>query len=268
MTSMLSRRNTIEYGREVLIYFDSRRKFLVRVEQGKKVASDKGVILIDDIIKKEIGSQVVTTLNVKAWILQPLLIDYLERGIKRVTQIIYPKDLGFIVLMLGLEPGCKVLEAGVGSGNTTAVLAHFVKPQGHVFGYESRKEFIEVAKSNLMKLGLDKYVTIKHGDIKKGVDEKDLDAAIIDIPDPWEALDTIYTALKPSAPIAFFIPTMQQLIRLFEAMDEHKGFVDVKACEILLREIELSRKSIRPATYMVGHTGFILFARKVIKSGQ
>jgi tRNA (adenine57-N1/adenine58-N1)-methyltransferase len=117
-------------------------------------------------------------------------------------------------------------------------------------------------------MGLDKYVTIKYGDIRKGVDERGLDAAIIDIPDPWEALDSLYLALKPSASIAFFIPSMQQLLKLFEAIDEHKGFIDIRAYEILLREIELSRRAIRPSTYMVGHTGFILFARKIIKSSQ
>lgn len=266
MTSVLNHGNTIEYGKEVLIYFDNRRRFLVKLEQGKKFSSDKGIILIDDVVKRGVGSQVVTTLNARAWILHPLLIDYLEKGIKRVTQVIYPKDLGFIVLMLGIGSGCRVLEAGVGSGNTTMVLAHFVKPQGHVFGYENRKEFIEIAKSNLARVGLDKYVTIKYGDIKKGVDERELDAAIIDMPDPWEALETLYSALKPSAPVAFFIPSMQQLIKLFEAVDEHKGFMDVRAYEVLLREIELSRRAIRPSTHMVGHTGFIFFARKVIKS--
>jgi|UniRef100_A0A7J2U4D0 tRNA (adenine57-N1/adenine58-N1)-methyltransferase len=268
MTSVLSHSNALEYGKEVLIYFDNRRKFLVKLEQGKKISSDKGTIPVDSIVNKEIGSQVTTSLNVKAWILQPLLIDYLEKGIKRVTQVIYPKDLGLIILMLGLESGYRVLEAGVGSGNTTMVLAHFVKPQGHVFGYENRKEFIEIAKGNLARMGLDKYVTIKYGDIRKGVDERGLDAAIIDIPDPWEALDSLYLALKPSASIAFFIPSMQQLLKLFEAIDEHKGFIDIRAYETLLREIELSRRAIRPSTYMVGHTGFILFARKIIKSSQ
>jgi tRNA (adenine57-N1/adenine58-N1)-methyltransferase len=257
--------NFVDYGNEVLLYFDRKRKFLVKLEQGKKISSDRGTIATDNIVGKPIGSSFITSLNVRGWVLKPLLIDYLEKGIKRATQVIYPKDLGFMILMLGIESGSRVLEAGVGSGNTTAVLAYFVKPLGHVYGYEVRKEFIEIAKNNIARLGLDKYVTIKHGDIKEGIEERDLDAAVIDIPDPWEALNNIYIALKPSAPVAFFVPSMQQLIKLYDALNSHGGFIDIKAYEILLREIELSPTSVRPATRMIGHTGYIVFARKVLK---
>ncbi|MDK6029068.1 tRNA (adenine-N1)-methyltransferase [Ignisphaera sp. 4213-co] len=266
MTPVLSQDNIFNYGDYVLIYLDRKRRILAKLEQNKRISSDKGVIIADNIVGKEKGSQIVTSLNIKAWALKPLLVDYIEKGIKRVTQVIYPKDLGFIIFMLGIESGARVLEAGVGSGNTTIVLAHFVKPTGHVYGYDNREDFLKIARNNIAKLGLENFVTLKYGDVRKGVDEKNLDAAVVDIPDPWEALNTIYNSLKPSAPVAFFIPSVQQLLKLYEALEDFKGFTDIRAFELILREYELSKTSIRPSTHIVGHTGFIMFARKIIKS--
>ncbi|MEL9940801.1 MAG: tRNA (adenine-N1)-methyltransferase [Ignisphaera sp.] len=266
MTPVLSQNEVFNYGDYALIYIDKRRKILTRLKQGEKISSDKGVIAADDIIGKEKGSQIKTSLNIRAWALKPLILDYIDKSLKRVTQVIYPKDLGFIILMLGLGSGAKVLEAGVGSGNTTALLAHIVKPDGHVYGYDIREEFLKVAKENLEKLGLDKYVTLRLADVRKGIDETGFDAAVIDMPDPWEALEALHTSLKPSAPIAFFIPSIQQLIKLYNALEDFGGFIDIRAFEIMLREFELSRTAIRPSTYMVGHTGFIVFARKIVKS--
>ncbi len=268
MTPGLSKNDIIEYSSNIMIYIDKRRRRLLKVSKDKIFSSDRGNIKLDDLVGLSYGSRVKTSLNINAWLLKPLLIDYLELGIKRVTQIIYPKDLGLILILLGIAPGSRILEIGVGSGNTTIVLANFVKPDGHVYGYEIREEFIRVAQSNLETLNLNQYATLKYRDAREGIDENNIDAAIVDIPDPWNVLDPLYNALRYTAPVVFFLPTMNQILKLFEAISKHKGFIDIRCYETFLREIELSPESIRPSTAMIGHTGYIVYARKIFKDSD
>lgn len=265
MTPDLSKSDTIDYNSAIVIYIDRRRRRLLRVYRNGIFSSDRGNIRLDSLVGLSYGSRVRTSLNINAWLLKPLLIDYLELGVRRVTQVIYPKDLGFILVLLGISPGLRVLEIGVGSGNTTIALANLVRPNGHVYGYEIREEFLKVAQNNLEALNLNQFVTLKLRDAREGVDESDIDAAIVDIPDPWNVLDTLYNALKWSAPVVFFLPTVNQVLKLFEAMNGYRGFTDARCYEVLLREIELSQESVRPSTAMVGHTGYIMYARKVFK---
>jgi tRNA (adenine57-N1/adenine58-N1)-methyltransferase len=267
MTSGLSSGNVedsvVNFGDKVLLYFDKKRRWIIRVEKGKVFSCDKGKIELDRLVGLIYGSKVKTSANFDVYIMRPLLIDYLERGLKRATQIIYPKDQGFIIMLLGVAPGSRVLEIGVGTGSTTITLASIVKPTGHVYGYEIREDFIDIAKKNLLELGLLDYVTIKLKDARQGVDERDIDAAVVDIGDPWNVLGALYEALKPSAPVVFFVPSMNQVEKLFNVLTEHGGFIDIRCYELLLREIRLGKESIRPANFMVGHTGYIMFARKI-----
>ena len=257
--------DVVEEGSEVLMYIDRRRKWIVRVERGKVFGSDRGVARHDDIVGREIGSSIELSAGFRAYILRPLLIDYLERGFARKTQVLYPKDMGLILLLLGIGPGSRVLEAGIGSGFMTSVLANVVRPSGKVYAYEVRKEFAEVALRNLRRLGLDAFVEVKVRDLKQGVDERELDAAVLDMPDPWDALEVVHEALRPAAPVVFFLPTASQVDKLLHKLTEFRGFVDIRVFETLLREYRPVPGALRPETVMVGHTGYIVFARKVLK---
>jgi len=261
---VLNPHEIISEGSEVVVYIDERRRWIVRVVRGKVFGSDRGYIKYDDIIGQTIGSEVKLSTGFSAYVLKPLLIDYLEKGFRRQTQVLYPKDMGLILVLLGIGPGSRVLESGIGSGFMTSVIANVVRPDGHVYAYEVREDFAKIAMENLARVGLDKYVTVKIRDIREGVDERNLDAAVIDLPNPWEALDSIYSALKPSAPVAFFLPTVSQVEKLLNAIQEHRGFTDLRCFEVLLREFHLVSGAIRPRTRMIGHTGYIFFARKVI----
>jgi len=126
--------------------------------------SDKGYVMFCNVIGKPYGTFVETNLGFKAYILKPLLSDYIEK-FRRITQIIYPKDLSFIVFISGISSGSVVVEAGTGSGVLTATLANFVKPNGKVYTYEVRKEFLEVAKRNVELAGLKDYVVFKNKDL-------------------------------------------------------------------------------------------------------
>ncbi|NPA96905.1 MAG: tRNA (adenine-N1)-methyltransferase [Crenarchaeota archaeon] len=260
--------SSVEEGSELLIYVDRRRKWIVRVERGKVFGSDRGTARHDDMIGREVGSSIELSAGFKAYLLRPLLIDYLERGFARRTQVLYPKDMGLILLLLGIGPGSRVLEAGIGSGFMTAVLANAVRPSGKVYAYEVREEFAEVALRNLRRVGLDRFVEVKIRDVKQGVEERDLDAALLDMPDPWDALGAVHEALRPSAPIVFFLPTASQVDKLLYRLREFGGFIDVRVFETLLREYRPVPGALRPETVMVGHTGYIVFARKVLKEGS
>lgn len=247
----------------VLVYIDDKRKKLVKVRRGAKFNSDKGYFILDEIIGKEVGSKVRLSTGEYAYILRPLLIDILE-SYKRVTQVIYPKDIGFMIAISGVGPGSRVLEGGVGTGFLTTYLAHLVGDEGRVYAYELRREFLEIAKRNLSKSGLLHRVVLKYGDIRKDVTEDNLDVAFLDIPDPWNALDMLYKVLKPSAPAIAFVPTANQVIKLIDKLRNDKRFVDVKVFDIQLREYNTDPEALRPKPIYVVHTGFIIFFRKVL----
>lgn len=261
---MLSPERVCE-GSEVLIYIDRRRRWIVRVAKGRVFGSDRGVVKHDDLLGLEIGSRIRLSAGFDAYLLKPLLIDYLERGFDRRTQVLYPKDMGLIALLLSVGPGSRVLEAGIGSGFMTAVLANLVRPDGKVYAYEVRPEFAEVALRNLRRVGLDRYVEVRIKDVREGVEERDLDAALLDMPNPWEVLEVLHGALKPGAPTIFFLPTTSQVDKLLAKLAEFRGFVDVRVFETMLREYRPVPGALRPETTMIGHTGYIVFARKVIR---
>ena len=252
----------IEEGDYVLIIIDPKRRWVIRIDKDKRFNSDRGVLDLKNLIGVEYGSKISLSTGIEAEVHKPLLIDFIERGFSRATQVIYPKDAGYMLYMSGISSGSKVLEAGVGSGFLTAAIANIIKPNGRVYAYEIRKEFISLALRNLKILNLDKFVEIKQRDIREGIDERNLDAAFVDIPNPWEALNNLYQALKPSAPILFFFPTINQVEKLYDTIKEHGGFSDLRCVEILLREYRVAKGMTRPSTRMIGHTGYIVFARK------
>jgi len=245
----------------VLLYVDERRSKLVKVVKGRKVSTDKGSITLDDIVGVEYGSVVKLSTGVKACVLRPTLIDYMFKGFKRVTQVIYPKDLGFIALLADIRPGSKVIEGGVGTGFLTAVIARYVGDEGHVYAYEIDKKRIDVALENLRLVGLENRVTFRNKDVRTEVEDYDIDSAILDIPDPWNALNTLAKALKPSATVISFLPSINQVEKLVNYVLDSGLFIDLRTYEILLREYEVSKDAIRPKTMMVGHTGYIVFMR-------
>jgi len=258
------RASIVREGDWILVYLNERRKFLVRVRKGELLGSDKGVLKLDDVIGLPYGSKVKLSTGYEAYILRPLFHDFFLKY-RRVTQVIYPKDLGFIIFISGISSGSRVLEAGVGTGFLTTTLANVVKPDGRVYAYDVRREFLEAARRNLELSGLIEYVELKLGDIRQCIEEKDLDAAFLDIPDPWNALDSVHTALKPSAPIIAFMPTINQVEKLVTAMKAHGGFIDVNAIELILREYIVKEGATRPRTTMIAHTGYIVYARTCSK---
>ncbi|MET1160618.1 MAG: tRNA (adenine-N1)-methyltransferase [Thermoprotei archaeon] len=253
----------LRYGSIVSIYIDDKRKFVIKLGERGILGTDKGFVKHDDIVGKKYGDYVLTSQGYKAFLLRPLPQDY-QYGIKRITQIIYPKDASLMIYLSGISCGSRVLEAGVGTGFLTINLARSVCTNGRVYGYDIVPEHLEVAKENLEKTGYIDRVELKLQDVRKGVKLSDIDAVFYDLPDPWNAIDTAYTVLKPSSPILIYVPTVNQVEKTVISLREHGGFIDIHVYETFVREYEVSPGATRPKTTMIGHTGYIIFARKVL----
>jgi len=247
----------------VLLFLDSRRTYLIKAKKGQDFHTHKGFIHLDEVIGKRYGDSVKSNLGVEFVLLKPTIRDYVLKMIRR-TQIIYPKDIALIVLYTGIGLGSKVVEAGTGSGALTSYIAHYIKPDGCVYSYEIREEFIETAKKNIEKAGVLDYVKIKNKDITQGIAEKAVDTVILDLATPWLVVPHAYKALKGGGTLGSFSPTIDQVVKTVEALQE-SGFVDIETIECLTRRFQVKRDQTRPETFMVGHTGYITFARKALR---
>jgi tRNA (adenine57-N1/adenine58-N1)-methyltransferase len=246
---------------DVLLYLNRKRTYLVKAERGKTFHTHRGYIELESLIGKEYGTRLKSSLGTEFVALKPTIRDYIFKMLRK-TQITYPKDIALIIMYSGIGPGSQVVEAGTGTGALTSALAHYVKPHGRVYSYEVRGEFIETALKNLKRAGVAEYVEIKNKDITQGIDEKGVEAVILDMATPWLVVPHAYSALKGSGILVSFSPTIDQVVKTVEALKEN-GFVDIETIECLLRGMQVMRGKTRPETLMTAHTGYITFARKV-----
>jgi tRNA (adenine57-N1/adenine58-N1)-methyltransferase len=251
----------IEENSYVLIFHNSRKKWLIRATLDKKLHTHIGVIDFSSIVGKDYGSEMKTSLGKSIYLIEPTVHDFIMKSERR-TQIVYPKDLGFIVIRSGLKNGSKVLEIGTGSGALTTFMASIVKPNGHIHTYDVNPEFMAIAKVNLEKASMSEYVTFNDHDPHQGVCEEGIDVAIIDLGDPWNVIKEVYGALKGSGSFVAICPTINQLEKTtIELQRNH--FVDVDCMELMIRTIEAREGMTRPSMRMIGHTTYLVFARKV-----
>ena len=253
----------ISQGDDIFLYLDRRRTYLVKVEAGKSFHTHKGYIQLGDLIGKEYGTRIVSSMGIGFIALKPNLRDYIFKSNRR-TQISYPKDISLIIMYSGIGPGSRVVEAGTGTGALTSAIAHYIKPMGRVYTYDVRQEFQKNAKTNLERAGLVEYVDLKEGDVTKGIEEKDLDAIILDMATPWLVIPHAYCALKGSGALVSFSPTIDQVVKVTEALIDDE-FVSIETIETLIRFMQVERGKTRPQTLMTGHTGYLTFARKALK---
>lgn len=250
-------------GDRVLFITQRGKKYLLEIRRGRRFHSSEGYIDLEQVIGLPYGSRIRTNTG-SVWVaIRPLILDQVL-NFPRITQIVYPKDLGYIILMSGIRSGSRVVEGGTGAAVLTTILAYHVAPTGKVYSYDVEEDHLRNAEKQLEKVGLRDFVNLKHGDITKQIDERDVDAIILDIPTPWLAIENAKKALKDSGVLISISPTIEQVIETVETL-RNEGFADIITVEILLRTLRVRRGMTRPEHLMHAHTAYITTARKAYK---
>jgi len=225
------------------------------LDEEKDFHCNYGMLKKEDIKKAKPGEVIKTNTGKELTVISPFFIDYYD-NIKRSAQIIPRKDIGLIITELGLNRESIVIEAGAGSGATGCFLAKICKK---VYSYEIREDFFNLVKKNIDFFKLDN-LELKNQDAKEGFKEKDVDAVILDLPDPWELIEQVYEALKPGGFIVSYSPTIPQVMDFVEKIKDK--FVHIKTSEIMEREWDVRKRVVRPKSQSIGHSGFLTFGRK------
>lgn len=238
---------------------DSGRLFFLTLTPGAVYSTHRGQLIHDDLLNTEWGSRVQTHKGYNLTLLPPRLHDILHH-VRRRTQTMYVKDIGFVLMNLAIGAGQRVIEAGCGSGALTIALAYAVGAQGHVYSYEKRPEILAQARQNVTEVGLSERVTFYACDITEGFVQTNVNALFLDLPNPEDYLPQSRAALKPGGFFGSLLPTTNQVSLLLHALPQHHfGFTEV--CEILLRYYQPHPARFRPADRMTGHTGYLIFSR-------
>jgi tRNA (adenine57-N1/adenine58-N1)-methyltransferase len=250
----------------IFLILDEKRRWLVQVKSGENFHTHKGIVEFDDIIGQSFGSVVFSrpfeTQGYKFYVLKPLPSDYILH-MARKTQIIYPEDAGMILLYSGIVPGSVVIEAGCGSGALTCIIGNFVRPNGHVYSYDINEKSLKRAKLNVLKAKLNDVITIQYGDILKDTfEQKNVDAVILDMATPWNAIEKIKDYLKLSGTLVSFSPTIEQVKKTVFSMKSN-DFVEINTYELIKRKIQVKENATRPEVRMIGHTGYLTFGKKI-----
>ena len=242
--------------RKVLITQQGRKFFARNLEED--LHTQHGFVRKEDLKTAKEGDILKSNTDKEFFVFTPSFID-LYRKIKRDAQIIPLKDIGLIIAEAGINKESKVLDAGSGSGALACFLASIAK---EVVTYEIREDFIAIVKSNIEFLGL-KNVKIKNIDIYNKIDDGNIDVIILDLPEPWKAIENCAKALKAGGFLVSYSPSVPQVADFVNAVRKNRDFVYLKTSEIVEREWEVEERRVRPKSAGIGHSGFLSFARKV-----
>jgi len=247
-------------GDQVLLVDHKRRRHLVTLEVGGQFHTHAGIVAHDDLIGHSDGTTVHTSRGARLVAVRPTLAEYVLE-MPRGAQVIYPKDLGPILVLADVFPGARVLESGVGSGALTTALLRAIGPTGHVTGYEIRDDFAQRAVRNVHGfLGRSVPLSVEVRDVYEGIEETHLDRILLDLPEPWRVVKHALESLRPGGILLAYLPTILQVGRLREEL-ANAPFGMVETLEVLQRTWHVEGQSIRPDHRMVAHTGFLTHGR-------
>lgn len=253
-------KKTAQAGDLALLLGRDRKTSVIQLEPGAEFHTHRVTVAHDYLLHSSWGTRVETHLGVPLTLLRPSTDDPV-RNLERTTQVVYPRDAGYILMKLNITPGCHVIEAGTGSRGLTFVFAQAVHPTGHVTSYDYRADVQQLARENLRQLGLQEVVTFKCSDVSEGFNESDADALFLDVANPWNYIDQAQAALAGGGFFGSIVPTANQVINLIGAL-EGTDFCFVEAEELLLRLYKTVSTRLRPKDRLTPHTGYLVFGRK------
>jgi tRNA (adenine57-N1/adenine58-N1)-methyltransferase len=252
-------------GEQVLLIDQRGKRHLIFLRKSETFHSDRGWISHDAIIGQPEGSWLRSSMGLRYVALRPTLAEFVL-DMPRGAQVIYPKDLAMILFWADVYPGCRVLEAGMGSGALTLALLRAVGSDGRVITYEQRDEFARRALANIhMRCGEVTNLTVRLGPVEDGVgDEDPVDRVVLDLPEPWKLTQAMARVLRPGGIFVSYVPTIIQSQQTAETLARDRHWALVETFETLFRPWNIEGQSVRPFHRMVAHTGFITVARRVV----
>lgn len=247
-------------GEKVIVVDAKGRQYLVTLLEDGEFHTHAGLFEHRELLGREEGTTVRSTGGARYTAMRPTLTDFVFR-MPRGAQVIYPKDLGPILIMADIHPGVRVLEAGVGSG---ALSMTMVRAGADVVGYEVREDFARRARENVAAFvgaeAAEARFRVEVRDVYEGIDERGLDAVVLDLPEPWNVLPHAEAALRGGGTLLAYNPSITQAAQLREAMVD-SGFELAETVEFLRRTWHVEGQAVRPDHRMVAHTGFLTSAR-------
>ncbi len=252
---------------EIVIFLDHQeRSYLQKLKPEGMLQTHRGNLPHAALIGQQPGISAKTTQGKEFFILRPSLMDFMM-NMPRKSGIIYPKDTAYLLLHTDVKPGSRVVTAGVGSGALLLALAQQVGPTGFVWGYDIRQDMLDFAAKNLESfMGPVENVSLELEDVYQNIPAKQVNTIILDVPEPWQCLTAVTNALTPGGNLAVYTPTIIQAESTCAALRSTYNFGAIETIEILIRDWHIHNRSVRPNHRMVGHTGFLTFARRIVES--
>ena len=255
---------TLLQAEDTVVFVDSKeREYLRTLKAGGRISLRGSALQADQLIGLPEGSRVYTARNEPFWVFRPTYA-HLIPNLPRRAQVIYPKDVGVMLLWGDVFPGASVVEVGAGPGALTIALLRAIGPTGTLLTIEAREDFCAMSRENVTRFfGEAPNWTLVLGDAYEGIEAHDVDRLLIDVPEPWRVLPHAAAALRPGGVVVGYVPTVVQIKALVDELRAHPGFAVIEVMENLLRFWHVKDLSVRPEHRMVAHTGFIIVARRV-----
>lgn len=255
---------TFNEGDPALLIDSKGRQFLLKLESGRTFQFHNGTVPHDELIGAEDGTWVTSTGNARLLLLRPRLADFILR-MKRGAQVVYPKDLGPILVYADIGPGMTVLEAGTGSGALAMCLARAVGPTGRLVSVEQREDHAAHARKTLERWfgELPAHVELRTGDVAEEVAAVKPERIVLDLAEPWHTLEAAAGHQPHGGVFCSYLPTVPQVQTLVETARDSGAFAEIEVKEFMVRDWNVKGRSVRPSHSMVGHTGFLIFMRKI-----